>query len=201
MSQYQSRVIGPTEVVDYSALVVRSYPSYALQREPFIGFKVLCRDTNAHLMTPGDRMRQIDAYLGFMRGTGCLIRETKPIMPDGFWVITMPVPRSQVAEQLLKLSEVLGIFEQQFGIVRDSIIEINVSGRCRMADTEKALSGLVLPPRYTNALITPGISPYKLGFVVRINDDFMVLRTRWNSQMFATEELIVIAQLISSMYH
>lgn len=206
VQQYQSRVIGPSEIVDYSSVIMQAYPTQAIQLEPFIGFKVLCRDTNASLMNPSERIRQIDANLGFLRHTGCIIRETNNIMPDGYWVITMPVPRSQVFTQLNKLMEVLSIFEQNFGIVRHGLFEINVSGRCSIGDTERCLGGLIIPPRYRGMLEEPDNTPYRLGHVIRINDNYMCLRTRWqlNVQSSPTshyEDLIVLSQLISSMYH
>lgn len=205
VQQYQMRVIGPSEVVEYSRIVMESYPPQAPHLEPFIGFKALCRDGNAFTMNPADRLRQIDANLGFLRGTGCIIRETKSSMPDGFWVITLPVPRSQVSQQLSNFMTVLRIFEQNFGIVCQGLFEINVSGRCNITDTERCLSGLMIPPRYTDALVSPENTPYRFGNVVRINDEFMCLRTRWSfkatQSMDHCEDLIVLSQLISSMYH
>jgi|LSQX01.3.fsa_nt_gb hypothetical protein len=200
---YQARVLGPTEVVDYATLVMQAYPTQAVQTEPFIGFRVLCRDANAFMTNPGERIRQIDANLGFLRGKGCIIRETKSsIMPDGFWIITFPVPRSQVNQQINQLLEVLATFEQFFGIVRHGVIEINVSGRCHFSETERCLSSLVIPPRYMSSLVIPDNTPYKLGNVIRINDNFILLRTRWNMgpQANAYEELVVLSQLMASMY-
>jgi hypothetical protein len=160
-------------------------------------------------MTPGDRLRQIDANLGFIRGTGIIIREARQsmmndgsMMKDGIWIISMPVPRSQIHQQINNLIKVLTIFEQTFGIIRQGLIEINVSGRCTVADTEKCLGGLIIPSRYMNCLVMPDNTPYRYGHIVRINEQFMCFRTRW----FLTnadnlyEDLTVMSQLISSMY-
>lgn len=204
VDQYQSRIIGPTETVDYSSVIMQAYPPQAIQLEPFVGFKVLCRDTNAHIIHPAERIRQIEANLGFMRFKGCLIRETSMQMPDGFWIITMPVPRSHVNQQLNNLIEVLNILEHHFGIVRQGLVEINVSGRCHITETERCLGGLTIPTRYMGMLVQPENTPYRLGHIIRINDNFMCLRTRWslNPQTGNNfEELIVLSQIISSMYH
>lgn len=204
LQQYQSRVLAPQEPVDYSAAIMQSYPPQAVQMEPFIGFKVLCRDTNASSTSPADRIRQIDMNLGILRGKGCIIRETSSSMPDGFWIISMPVPRSQVNTAINNLMDVIVSMEQYFGIVRHGLFEINVSGRCNIAETERCLSALTIPMRYMSALIEPTDTAYRLGHVIRINDNFMVLRTRWNLQiqnnMMNYEDLVVLSQLISTMF-
>lgn len=205
VQQLQSRVIGPTEVVHYSSIIRQVYPDAALQIEPFIGFKVLCRDNNASLIDPRNRLAQIDANLGFLRGTGCIIRETSLQMTDGFWVITLPVPRSQVNVQINNLLKVLSILERAFGIVSQNMFEINVSGRCFETETERCLSGLMIPPRYLGSLLVPDNTPYKHGTVIRINDTYMCLRTRWklsnSSVQNSYEDLVVLSQIISSIYH
>lgn len=206
VQQYQSRVLGPTETVDYSTIVMQTYPPDALKQEPFVGFKVLCTDTQAYNGNPGDRIRAIDASLGFLRGKGCIIRETSPAKPDGFWVISLPVPRSQISLALNNLMDVLATFEQYMGIVRDGLFEVNVSGRCNVNETEICLGRITLPPSYASNLVPPDNTPYRLGHVVRINDNFMCLRTRWDLKHINTpasnyEALTVISQLIASMYH
>lgn len=205
VQQYQSRVLGPTETVDYSNIVMQAYPAYAIQSEPFIGFKVLCTDTNAYNNgNPSDRLRFIDANLGFLRGKGCIIRETSPLKPDGFWVITMPVPRSQVSTAINNLMDVLAILSQYLGIVSDGLFEINVSGKCHVAETERRLGGLTISPDYLANHVPPDNSPYRLGHIIRINDNFMVLRTRWDlskATMSITNVLTTVPQLIASMYH
>lgn len=206
LAQYQSRVLRPDEVVEYSAAIKHAYPPQAIQLEPFIGLKVLCKDTMAFTIDPASRIRQIEANLAFLRGKGCLIRETTQAMPDGFWVITMPVPRSQLAQQFNNLMDVITVLEQYFSIIRQGLVEINVSGRCTAAETERCMTGLVIPQRYMGALVVPDNTAYRYGHIIRINDNFMCLRTRWNltNQTQNTvhyEEILVLAQLISSMYH
>lgn len=205
VQQYQSRVLGPTEPVMYSDLIKQAYPPQALHQEPFIGFKALCTDTNAYGTPPAERIRYIDSGLGFIRGKGCIIRETSMMKPDGFWVITLPVPRSQLNQALSNFMGVLAAFEQYFGIIRDGLFEINVSGKCHINDTERCLSGLSIPQRYSSNLVTPDNTPYRIGHIARINDQFMVLRTRWNlganSPVAYQDDFAVLAQLIASMYH
>lgn len=198
--QYQTHVAGPTEIIDYSSIVVGRYPSAAVQMEPFIGIKVLVRDTNASYMSPHDRMMQIEQNLGFLRNTGCIIRETSAKMPDGFWVISMPVPRSQIVQQIQNINNVLGTLEQYFGIVKhQGIVEINVSGRCLPQDTERCLRNLIIPDIFNNLLVSPENTPYKIGHVLRINDTFMLLRTRWH--LNRVDDAAVLSQCISSVFH
>lgn len=201
LSQYQMHVVGPTEIVDYSSIVIGRYPPSAVQVEPFIGIKVLCRDMNASFMPPRDRIIQIEQNIGFLKNTGCIIRETSPSMPDGFWVITCPVPRSQLALQIQNLNSVLAILQNNFGIVRyQELVEINVSGRCTPQDTERCLKNLIIPDIYNNSLVLPGNNtPYKFGHVMRINDIYMMLRTRWHFTRL--DDATVISQIISSIFH
>lgn len=199
IEQYQTRVLGPTECVNYSETIKASYPPVAVQREPFVGFKVLCKDT-VGAVNQMERLRYIDANLGFLRGKGCIIRETNSTqMPDGFWVIAFPVPRSQANQQLMNLMEVLSVFERFFGIVRQDLVEVNVSGRCSYMETENCLRGIFIPQAYSSKLIPPTNSPYRFGTVTRINQMFMILRTRWNLKN--PDDIMVLAQILSSIYH
>lgn len=200
VQQYQNRVLGPTEVVAYNTIVAQSYPPQAIQSEPFIGFKLLCRDRNAAVTNPAARMQQIDQNLGFLRGTGCLIRETSLSMQDGFWLVTLPVPRSQVRQQLEKLMNVRDIFIQYFGIVPEGLVEINVSGRCPIQQTEQALASLYIPSRYASCHVAPEQSAYKLGQIIRINDTFMLFRSRWFLQKNLPDDVVELSQLISAMF-
>lgn len=201
VQQYQNHVLGPTEIVSYNTIVSQGYPPQAIQSEPFIGLKILCRDTNAAITNPAARMQQIDQNLGFLRGTGCLIRETALTMKDGFWLISLPVPRSQLRQQIDKLLNVRDIFAQYFGIVPHGLVEINVSGRCAVQDTERALSSLYIPNRYAENMVAPENSAYRLGQVVRINDTFMLFRTRWFFKKNMADDVIELSQLISAMFH
>lgn len=201
LNQYQNRIICPSEIVDYASICMQAYPPQAMANEPFIGFKVLCVDKQSYVTNPRDRILQIESSLGFLRGKGCIIRETDMRMPDGFWVITMPTPRSQMSYAIKNLIDVLMILEQHFGIVRQGIVDINVSGRCHIADTERCLGGLVIPTQYQPRIIPPENTAYKLGHITRINDYFMLFRTRWMLKETFNDDLVVMSQIISSMYH
>lgn len=207
VQQYQARVLGPEEPVDYASVIRQSYPPQAVQQEPFIGFKVLCTDTQAATTNPAERLRFIDANLGILRGRGCIMRETNRNKPDGFWIISFPVPRSQVTQQLNLLFEVLATFEQYLGIVRDGLYEINVSGRCNIMEVENCFQRLMIPQRHLPKLVPSGNMLCTIGKIQRINNEYICLRTRWdlsgirNNNQAMFEELTEISQLISLMYH
>lgn len=183
VQQYQTRVLAPNEIVRYDQIVMSSYPAYAFQTEPFVGFRVLIRDMNYNTFDPSDRLRLIDSKLGFLKGSGCLIRETKKgLMPDGFWVMTCPVPRSQVGMQINYLLAVLNTFEQMFGLVISSLFEVSISGRSTPIQFTQNLNGLMLPQRYMSMLVTQK-SPFVMcpfGHIMQINDEYTIIRTRWD---------------------
>lgn len=200
---FQSRIIGPTEIVPYSDIVMQAYPPYAIASEPFIGLKVLVRDMQASKGTPAARLQFIDQYLGsLLKDQGVIMRETNNnIMVDGYWVITMPVPKSQLKQQLNNLVVVLSNLEKYFGIVYQDMLDINISGRCPLIDTERCLSQVSIPRLYQQYLVPSDNSPYKLGYIVRINDEFTVLRTRWKlprADMFENVQMIVTS--VQSMF-
>lgn len=209
----QTHVIRAEEIVDYSGIVKSAYPYYAMQSEPFIGLRILCKDTRANTTYPAQRIAQIDSFLASginfgtvtpLHGTGCALRETKySIMQDGFWTITLPVPRSQFHIQLGNLIRVITMLKQQLGIVQLGYIEINVSGRCTVNDVEVCLNSLHLPDTYMKFSEPPANSPYKIGTITRINDNYVCLRSRWrfdptSQDMF--DNISAIAQIISSIY-
>lgn len=206
VTQYQSHILASEEVVDYSSIVMQAYNPYAIQKEPFIGFKILCTDMQAFNPSPSDRIRYLDTNLGFLRNKGCIIRETKSNKPDGLWIITLPVPRSQTTIAINNLFDVLTVLENYFGIVKDGMVEINVSGKCHITEVESCFASLYIPPRYMTSLIPTNNVLCTIGQIQRINDNFMCLRTRWDLSNSVTpeemfEDLITVSQLLSSMYH
>lgn len=182
VSNYQNRVLGPAEVVNYAQCVKTCYPPDAIQREPFIGFKILCRDMSAFdLGNTGDRLRQIDQFCPYLRGSGCILRETgSSMMNDGLWLISMPVPRSQVQMELGYIMKVLQTMEVNLNIVPTGIFEICASGKCAPLELEGRLNRLDIPPRFQQMVVQSTNSPYKVGSCVRINDYFILFRTMWN---------------------
>lgn len=206
LSRYQNHVLGPHELVEWSKMTMTAYPVYAIQVEPFIGFKLECQDTQACTMDPRQRLEQIDRIInqtGFLNGSGCIIRESDHSRFDGLWVITVPVPRTQVPTQLNRLSGVMNALSR-LGIKSTGIYEVNVSGKCSYGDTERCLSNLTIPNKFAMSLLSPGNSPYRYGYTQRINDNFMIMRTRWNynQQNFGTisDNMSILAQLISTIF-
>lgn len=205
---YQSCVLGPHQIIDYSGMVMQAYPPEAVQREPFVGFKIMVKDRAATTQHPRFRLEAIDRLLAqILPGTGCMVREAGPEdCPDktGLWVLTAPVPRSQTTKQLMFLMNVLQHLEQ-FGIVLAGTYEVNVSGRCNAAETENMLGSLYIPQEYTQYIVNPINTPYRLGHITRINDFYMCYRTRWSFGLKPINEvqkdLIILSQLISAMYH
>lgn len=179
----QNKILGPSEVVDYAAIIQEAYPPQVIASEPFVGFKVLCRDTGQG-PSPYQRFIQLERELPMIiRGKGIIIREADNTkLPDGLWIITLPVPRPQMAQQLTYLMDVIAFIEQKYGIVRIGGFEINVSGRCTYAGTEKLVGGIasVIPDAYKACLQLQSNASYRIGNVIHINDNFACVRTRWD---------------------
>lgn len=208
VQQYQSHVLGPDEPVDYASIIKSSYPPHAVHREPFVGFKVLCTDTQAFLGDPRQRLPFLDTQIGFIRNKGVLVRETNTNKPDGLWVVTLPVPRSQMTVALANLFDALHILESYYGIVCDGLFDISTSGRCPITETETAFQGIVIPQDYMACLVPTNNIMCSLGQIQRMNDMFMCLRTRWDLKSKANgnqnayyEGLALLAQVLSTMYH
>ena len=206
VQQYQSRVLGPSEGVDYASIIKQSYPPEVIGRDTLIGFKVRCRDTQAHTMHPADRLRYLDQNLGIMRDKGCIIRESEPNIPNGFYIISLPVISSQLNTALNNLFDVLASFAQYFGIVQDGMIEICVSGRCPVMMVETCLNKLTIPSKYLSRVIMSTNVLCPMGVIQRMNNDFMCFRTRWRFNPAAPpaqnfDDLLILSQLISSMYN
>lgn len=207
IENYQSKILKPDEVVDYSNEIIRGLRPETIQMEPMIGFKVMMKDLNAFATTQSQRFQFLEMNLAFLRGTGCIIRETQPIeAKDGFWVITFPVPQSQLSNQLMKLTAVMDFMANQFGIVPQDLIEVNVSGRCPIAETEWRLGSVNIPQQIRRFMVEPTNTPYKMGHIIRINEDFALLRTMWDWRNQANgqshmSDLLVIPQLLAGMFH
>lgn len=205
-SQYQQRALSPQEHVPYGQLVLSVYgPSGAIKREPFVGFKMLLRDPKGIPITQ-IRLDEIDHYLKqLLPRTGCILRQTdSKILPDGYWLITLPRPRSQVLTAIREMTNVLMALNNYCGLVKHEVgtIEVNVSGFCPMGYEQAKLQNLVISPRYQHMMISPDNSVYKFGVIQRINQNFMLFRARLNLPFEANmqEDLIVLTQLISAMF-
>ena len=212
--QLQQRVLGPDTCVDYSSIIMQSYPPYAIQSEPFIGFKLKCRDTQAGKMYGQQerRVNQIDQFLnpqpnpmGYpvtppLADSGVILRATHFQMPDGIWVITMPVPRRQLVDALGRLFKTLQMLEQRLGIVlTGEDYEINVSGICPVQEVEGTLSSLYFPPQYERILEPPSNTPFRYGHLIRINETYACFRTRWRPGLIPPDKVYEILMTISSL--
>ena len=207
IAQLQTHVLAPNEPVDYSNIVMASYPVAAIQHEPFIGFKLLCQDTSTNGLPPSIRLRQIDNALRPLINSGCILRESRDLSNNGIYVITMPVPRNQLTTQITRLCNVLGYLQQQVGILNTGLVEINVSGYCPIQQVETKMASIIIPRQYQEMMIPPENTPYRYGSIYRINEDFMCFRTKWNLSLAkgstpnnVFDHLLLISQLICSMY-
>lgn len=207
----QTKVIRANDIVNYSGIVKAGHSAAVIASEPFIGIKILCQDTQANTMAPAQRIAQLDQFLGTpnqmgvtpLSGTGCCLRETKySIMPDGFWLITLPVPRSVLPIQITNLIKVVQLIKQ-IGINQIGYVEINVSGRCPLTSLEACLQNLIIPDNYMQFSDQSDNSPYRIGKVERINNNFICFRTRWKlnpTDPNLYQNISAIAILISAMY-
>lgn len=208
----QTHVIRADDIVNYSGIVKAGHRPEIIQAEPFIGIKILCKDSQANSMAPAQRISQLDQFLGTpntmtgmtpLSGTGCCLRETKySIMPDGFWLITLPVPRSVIGVQIQNLIRTVQMLKQ-IGINQIGYVEINVSGRCPLNCLEMCLNGLMIPDNFMVFADQSDNSPYKIGKVERINNNFICFRSRWKlnpSDPNLYQNISALAVLISAMY-
>lgn len=205
-----TRVIRPNEIIDYSQQIIGTYPPEVLHKEPLIGLKILCRDSDPNTINfPGFRLNQIETALVNngappLMNTGCGLREAKRTeRGDGYWMITFPAPKSCINDVFKNVAYTLNILSK-LRIVPCAFVEINVSGRCTPNQVESTLNSLRIPNGLLTLLEPPVNSPYKIGEIVRINDNFMCLRTRWKIDMCskdAFDNVSMLTLLISSIYH
>lgn len=202
LESFQGKILFD-EVIPYANIVETRYPAFAIAHEPFVGLKVLVRDTLAGKGTPAARIDFLDKYfMNRMFGKGIIVRETDYYkLRDGYWIVTMPVPKSQLKLQLDNLGEALIILEKEFGIVYQEIIDINVSGRCQHIDTESAMSQINIPKMYKRYACDSKNSPYKIGNVIHINDEYVLLRTRWTlPRLDMFENIEMVTTFIQPMF-
>lgn len=183
--QYQTRVMGYSEIVYYDQIVMSTYPS-AIPKEPFIGIKVLLRDTRAsEAPTAYERIKYINSGLAsVLNETGCFLRESKySIMPDGFWLVSFPVPRSQLDTQINNVINTINRLNQLLGFTCIGLVEVAVSGRCNHNEVINRISTVTLSDKYNNRLVRPEsrsqFISYNFGCVIPINNYYSIIRTRW----------------------
>lgn len=208
----QTRIIRSDDIVNYSGIIRAGHRPEIINAEPFVGIKILCKDSQSNKMAPAQRIAQLDQFLGTpnpmtgitpFAGTGCCMRETKySIMPDGFWLITLPVPRSVLGVQIQNLGRVIQMLKQ-IGITQQGYTEINVSGKCPITCLEMFMNNLMIPDNFMAYADQNDGSPYKVGKVERINNEFMCFRSRWRfnpADPNLYQNIIAISLLISAMY-
>ena len=184
--QYQQRVLFPNEVVRYDQIVMSAYTREDIRREPFIGLKVLLKDTNFfRSRSPEQRLRDIDSVAWkILQGSGCILRESNnSVMGDGIWLITFPSPRSLLPTQMRLIIKVLQNLEYSLGLVQTNLIETCISVRCPEVEVGGMLQrGAHLSQRYMNCIVKPTeqqFMTYTFGNVTPINRDYSLIRIRW----------------------
>ena len=211
--QYQNHVLRWDEIVYYDQILMNGKYRDAIKLEPMIGIKVLLKDTRAYsAQSPAHRIQFINSGLmTVLNGTGCMLRESKStIMPDGFWLISFPVPRSQLTLQINQIINTIVKLGSYLGFVCMGLLEIYISGRATRFDLMDRLTRIELPQPYRSNLIKPesgnGIVSYNYMYPIMINNYYSLLRSRWvinpNSQSGGLKDTIenVSLRLSSAFY-
>ena len=185
---YTQKILHPGEVFPYSEMVFNNYerPNPGiLAATPFVGFKIRMTDFDAYKAQPGVRISFLEHNIrDILVGNGCMLRETHPQdATDGFYLITLPVPTLQLdnynCNQLGRIGEVINLLDAQFNISANPYFEINISGRCPIEETPDRLSTIRIPRNYKDMFI-PQESAFNAGKVIRINNEYALLRTQWD---------------------
>lgn len=213
VANYQNRVIEANAFVDYVSLVNSAYPSQVIQSNPFVGFKVLLADPNVNPNDPvaaSNRLYAIDAGIPMVtHGKGIIVRETAPDKSmTGIWVISVPVPRFHIAQQIRNLFDVINAMEKRLGMQRVGLYEINVSGRFSGPDQylmTNLMNAIGPVEQYRSMVIAPPPpNPYQYGSFKRISPEFAMVRTRWNLGQKDIknhfDEVVAISAIISSIF-
>lgn len=194
-----TRVLTPNEVFEYSSFVRTTFPNH-YKTEPMIGFKIQLKDTRP-TANPAEKIQMIDqAAAQLFGGRYCMMREGNISDINSYYLISLPVPRSLLAQQLNNISYVLQMLGQHFGICRQALTEISVSGRTNIYETQRLMSSIIIPPQYIQKIVpTSGLMIGKLEF---LSNEFACLRTMWNiPEATVLDDMGLLAQLISSVYH
>ena len=200
----QTKIWYADDIIPYVDLISSTYPFPIIQSEPLIGFKIGLVDNIR--MSPKERIPRLEQILPtILGGTRCFLRETPITSPFGYYLLTMPVPRDQLRQLCSEVLRVLTILERDFGITVTKEYEVNVSGQCNPAETELKLSRFDIPSEYAGMHVRYPGSPYTIGDVERINEGFIIIRTRWgfsmNTDLFSDiEHIKMLAYLIAGIY-
>lgn len=206
MLELQNKVLLPEAIVDYARMISDAYPANAMAI-PFVGMKLLCRDTRAY-GNPQRRMMELDQYCGqILNGTCCALRESNLGIPDGIWVITMPVPRTQIDQMISSIIDVLTKLNR-IGISFSGMLEINISGLCKPYEVPTMLQSVTVPIEYEKYLIQPD-SAFRLAKPYSLNENYTLFRTRWNvsnnsgviNATALRQFILIMSQLLASAFH
>lgn len=197
----QRCILRPEANVDYVQIVNSFYPREAFA-EPFIGFKIGLLDvSNLH---PQQRFDQLFRVLPrILAGTNVILREVPVNAPPGFYLITLPVPRSRMMDSINAIKRVEAELER-WGLIPTKEFEINVSGRCNIYETEVKLNRLMIPKMYQDYIVAPPNGAYRVGRIQRLNNDFILLRSNWllkgSSFIMDIEQIVVLSTIMSSIF-
>jgi len=193
-----TRVLTPNEVFQYGSFIRTTFPQH--KTEPMIGFKIQMKDTRPGA-NPAEKVNMLDQYSQqLFVGKYCMMREGIITDINSYYLISLPVPRSMLSQQLQNISYVLQALGQNFGICRQALTEISVSGKANMYETDKIMSSIIIPPQYMQKIVP--FSGLSIGQMVWISREFACLRTKWNiPEASVLDDMGLIAQLISSVFH
>lgn len=210
---YQTQVIGRAQIIPYDQIVMECYRE-AIKHEPMIGIKVLLRDPLALEIDPRQRIAFINQGLKKVLSetdSGCCLRETglQP-MPDGFWLISFPVPRSQFSFQLTNVINTINLFNNFLGFTCTGMVEISISGAVDEVELMRRLKNVVIPEKYLKQLVKPdtdGLIAYNFGCMIPINNRYTLIKTRWNIDSISMQydglrdTVERVAFIISNVFH
>ena len=200
----QTKIWYADDIIPYDQLITSSYPVQVIQGDQLIGLKIGLAD---HVNMPAaERIIRLEQILpNILAGTRCMLRETPITAPFGYYLLTMPVPKDQLRGIMNEVIRVLTILERDFGITVTKEYEINVSGQCSPMETEYKLARFDVPSEYIGMLVHQPGSPYSIGYVERINEGYITVRTLWsypvNTNIISDlEHIKMLAYLIAGIF-
>lgn len=200
----QTKIWYADDIIPYDQLITTSYPVQVIQGDQLIGLKISLAD---HVRMPAaERIVRLEQILpNILAGTRCMLRETPITAPFGYYLLTMPVPKDQLRGIMNEVIRVLTILERDFGITVTKEYEINVSGQCSPMETEYKLARFDVPSEYIGMLVHQPGSPYSIGYVERINEGYITVRTLWsypvNTNIISDlEHIKMLAYLIAGIF-
>jgi len=200
----QTKIWYADDIITYDQLITTSYPVQVIQGDQLIGLKISLAD---HVRMPAaERIVRLEQILpNILAGTRCMLRETPITAPFGYYLLTMPVPKDQLRGIINEVIRVLTILERDFGITVTKEYEINVSGQCSPMETEYKLARFDVPSEYIGMLVHQPGSPYSIGYVERINEGYITVRTLWsypvNTNIISDlEHIKMLAYLIAGIF-